>query len=446
MTTTNTATLRLAPLGLPRARQEFARRTLLDGPVRFPADELGELNTRPTLDEHLAMYGPRAPRYPSDPDVLIDLLAEIGLTGRGGGHFPAATKWQAVRDATRRTGVLPVLVANAAEGEPASAKDAALLSQRPHLVLDGVAAAAECVGATEAVLWLHGDAHKLHRVLTHALHERRSAGTVEPSMRLASGPGRYLSGESSAVIRALSGGPTLPEFTRELAAVSGVHGRPTLLHNVETLARVALLSSTGVADHRPTSLVTVLAGGQRTVLELDPSCRVRDAARLGGWPVDTEPQAVLVGGYGGSWLPWDQAADLPLHQPAFRAAGVSLGAGILALLPQGTCGLAETARIANYMTDSSARQCGPCLFGLSAISGSVTDLWRGTARRNEIRRLQRWASEVAGRGACNHPDGVVRMVLSALVTFADDVEAHRRRRPCDGAGAPGLLPVPSETS
>ena len=109
-------------------------------------------------------------------DGLVDLLAEAALTGRGGGHFPAAAKWRTVRATTRRTGVLPIVVANAAEGEPASAKDAALLARRPHLVLDGLADAAEAVAATEAVIWLHDSAHELNRVVVHALQERRAAG------------------------------------------------------------------------------------------------------------------------------------------------------------------------------------------------------------------------------------------------------------------------------
>ena len=128
-------------------------------------------------------------------------MAATDLTGRGGGHFPAARKWQTVLDATRRTGLLPVVVGNASEGEPASAKDAALLVHRPHLVLDGLAHAAEAVGATESVVWLHGDAHEPHRVLVRALQERRSAGLVEPPVRLATGPSRYLTGESNAVVQ-----------------------------------------------------------------------------------------------------------------------------------------------------------------------------------------------------------------------------------------------------
>lgn len=409
---------------------------LLQSPVRFADDHLGVLHVRDRLDDHRAAFGSR-PRPGAD--ELLARLDDAALTGCGGGHFPVARKWGTARDAVRASGRGAVVVANAGEGEPASAKDAALLLARPHLVLDGLALAAETVGASDVVVWTHGDAHELHRVLAAALAERRAAGLVEPPARLVSGPGRYLSGEASAVVRALSGGPALPEFRRRPAAVEGVRGRPTVVNNVETLARVGLLARTD--EGSATSLVTVLADRRRTVIEVPATATLADAARAGGWR-GAPPQAVLLGGYGGSWLPWQEAAGLPVDEVALGEAGLSLGAGVLALLPAGACGLAETARVSAYLAASSARQCGPCVFGLPAIGGVVESLARGEARRADLKRLQRWAGEVSGRGGCHHPDGAVRMALSALRTFADDVERHRRRRPCAGVTHPPVLPVP----
>ncbi len=432
--------LRLLHAGEPAAG---VRRlpSLLEGPRPFAADGLGDLVITEHLADHLASFGPR-PRLGAE--TMLALLDGIGLTGCGGGHFPAARKWRTVREAARGSGRSAVVVANAGEGEPASAKDAALLAHRPHLVLDGLALAAETVGAGDVVVWTHGDAHALHRVLVQALAERRSAGLAEPPVRLVSGPGRYLSGEASAVVRALSGGPALPAHQRVPAAIAGVRGRPTLVNNVETLARAGLAARTGVSGWRPSSLVTVLAGGRRTVVEVPPTMRLADAALAGGWKVDAAPQAVLLGGYGGSWLPWARAADLPVDEAAMRTAGLSLGAGVVALLPHGGCGLAETARVSAYLAANSARQCGPCRFGLPAISGVLDDLVRGTARRADLKRLQRWAGEVTGRGGCHHPDGAVRIVLSALRAFPEDVERHRHGAPCPGVGRRPVLPIPAE--
>jgi NADH:ubiquinone oxidoreductase subunit F (NADH-binding) len=422
-----------APLGGSSADPAW----LLPEPVRVPAAGLGAGLAPQDLGRHLTEHGPR--RSASD---LLSAVEDIGLTGRGGGHFPVAGKWRTAVDAARRSGRAPLVVANGAEGEPASAKDQVLLATRPHLVLDGLADTAEAVGAHETVLWLHGDAHLLHRTVLHAVAERRAAGLREPQVRLVSAPAHYLAGESSAVVHGLSGGPALPTSRHVPAAVAGVDGRPTLVHNVETLARTALLARTGTAGHCPTALVTVLTGESRTVVEVDSRAPLRVALLLGGWPLDCEPQAVLVGGYGGSWLPWHRAADLELSPAALHAAGTSLGAGVLAPLAPGACGVAEAARLAAYLARSSARQCGPCVFGLAALADTLAQLRTGSGRRADVDRLRRWAGEVDGRGACHHPDGAVRMVLSALVTFDRDVEAHRRHRPCDGALATPLLPIP----
>ena len=323
----NRPALTLVPPAAPDALDSrSARRLLPGGPVTFPLVGLGDPRPAPGLEAHLAELGPRP--APPTADDLVGRVAASELTGRGGGHFPVARKWRAVRAATERTGVLPLVVANGSEGEPASAKDAALLCYRPHLVLDGLAQAAATVRATESVLWLHGDAHAAHRAVVHAL---RSGGPAAWSRRRCGwppDPAGYLSGESSAVVRALSGGPALPESRRVPTATSGVDGRPTLVQNVETLARVGLLARSGVDAHQPD---VVGHGGRRRPADRaggrgrGAPCR-RCCRSVAGRPT-TVPQAVLVGGYGGSWVAFDRARDLPVAETSMRRAGLSLGRG-----------------------------------------------------------------------------------------------------------------------
>jgi NADH:ubiquinone oxidoreductase subunit F (NADH-binding) len=387
---------------------------------------------------HLAAWGPRPEASGAGVDALLDAMSAVALSGRGGAHFPVAVKWRAVIAA----GGGGTVVANAAEGEPASAKDGVLLRARPHLVLDGLAIAAQALGATDAVVWLHGGASDTLRVLSRALAERRAAGLAEIRIRVVQAPDSYLSGEGNAVVRALSGGPALPGFALLPAATVGVHGRPTLVQNAETLARVAVLSRTGADDYATSALLTVVGRGRRTVLERPTTATVAECVADAGVPLSTEPQAVLLGGYGGAWLPWSDAAGLPVDEPTLRAAGASIGAGVVAPLPARACGVTETASVFGFLAASSARQCGPCLFGLRSISAVLTDLACGRARRQDVERIQRHADEVSGRGACRHPDGAIRLMASALRTFAEDVAAHAAGSPCpESRQAPGL-PVP----
>lgn len=432
-------------VGDEAARRSVAGPRLLDGPVVYPLHGERVPLAGPgghDLAGHLADYGERPSAAGRAGDALIEQIEVAALTGRGGGHFPVARKWQAVLTA----GGDGVVIANAAEGEPASGKDAALLQHRPHLVLDGLVAAAEALGAQEAVIWLHHGAHATHRTLARALVERRSMLPNEPAVRIVTAPDHYLSGESSAAVRALSGGPALPTFRRTPAATAGVHGRPTLVQNVETLARVALLARTGAAGVAPSSLLTLVAGGRRVVLELEPHEHLVDAVNTAvthrAIQPPPRPQAVLLGGYGGRWVPWAVAENLPVDQRALHAAGASLGAGIVALLPRTACGLAETARLLDYLAASSAKQCGPCLFGLAAVAELAGYLAEGSADASDVAKLRRFSAEISGRGGCHHPDGAIGMLASALTVFADDVAAHAAGRPCMGIGHSAVLPVP----
>ncbi len=403
------------------------------------------------LTEHLWRYGSR-PDLAGRTAPVLDALEQVELSGRGGAHFPVARKWRTALEAARAGGGEVVVVGNGAEGEPASAKDAALLLQRPHLVLDGLACAAEALGASSAVLWLHEGAAAVDAVRL-ALTERRAAGLVEPPVRLVTGPHAYLTGEGNAVVRALGGGPALPVFLRRPAAVAGVDGRPTVVQNVETLARLALLARTGAAGPLPGVLVSVLtraADGRWVVAarEVAGHRRLAEAVLDGYWADEPRPRAVLVGGFGGRWLRWDDAAPMVLEQMVGRAgpgepARVSLAAGVLAPLPSRACGVRETAAVVEYLAASSARQCGPCVFGTRALAQVWQRLARGVARRGDRARVRAVAEEIAGRGACRLPDAAVSLTRSALDVFAEDVERHLSGRVCppDDTSEP-VLPVP----
>ena len=90
------------------------------------------------------------------------------------------------------------------------------------------------------------------------------------------------------------------------------------------------------------------------------------------------------------------------------------------------------------MAGQSAAQCGPCVFGLRAISDAAARLASGTpADGDDLARLVRWSGQLAGRGACKHPDGAVGLLQSALRVFGDDFERHQRSRTCAVAAEPG---------
>ncbi len=379
-----------------------------EAPVSSPGAE--------DLPAHELRFGRRPHPVGLAGDELLLDLERSELAGRGGGHFPVAAKWRSVLAA----GGDGVVVGNGAESEPLSAKDAALMQVRPHLVLDGLACAAAACGAADTVLWLHESDHGSRRALARAITERRDRGETAPRVVLAAE--HYLSGESSVIVSALSGGPALPQFHRRPATEHGVNGRPTLVHNVETLARIGLVAR-GIWLR--TRLATVAVGQQRTVVEIGEDEPLRTALTRAGHrdPV----QAVLLGGFGGRWRHGDELDSLTTdHRDGARA----FGAGILMPIGPYDCGLTRTAAIVDYLARSSARQCGPCLFGLRSVADLVAEIVSGKAGRRGAARLQLFLGEIAGRGACHHPDGAVNLVASAVTVFAQDLQHHRRTGRC----------------
>jgi NADH:ubiquinone oxidoreductase subunit F (NADH-binding) len=105
-----------------------------------------------------------------------------------------------------------------------------------------------------------------------------------------------------------------------------------------------------------------------------------------------------------------------------------LGCGVVHFLPAETCGVEATARIMTYLASQSARQCGPCVFGLAAIADAMQRLAARLPQPGDLDRIVRWSGQLTGRGACRHPDGAVALLQSALNVFADDFAGHQRRR------------------
>lgn len=371
-----------------------------------------------TLAQHRAVHGPLPGT--SGPD-LIDLAAAGGLRGRGGAGFPVARKLRTTADAGRRA----VVVGNGSEGEPASHKDRTLLNGNPHLVLDGLQLAARAVGAQQAFLCVHIGG--LRGTVERALAERSDAVAV----RVVEVADRYVSGEASALVARVGGGRPLPTSRTAPLAVKGLKGRPTLVQNVETLAGLAVLARTGAdryrelgTDEEPGTMLVTLAGVRDPqVVEIALGTPIRQALALAGGTASAV-QAVLVGGYYGAWLPAALAMDVPLSHAGLRAAGGSLGAGLVVALPEERCGLAATSKVASYLAGQSARQCGPCLNGLPALAGGLDRLVRGAATAGTLDDVERWCGLVTGRGACSHPDGAASLVRSALQVFSDDVPRH----------------------
>jgi NADH:ubiquinone oxidoreductase subunit F (NADH-binding) len=397
-----------------------------------------------TLETHLARWGP-LPTVGSR--QLLDAVEESGLRGHGGAWFPVGTKWRAVAGTRRHN---PVVIANGAEGEPASGKDRFLLHRSPHLVLDGAAVAATAIGAGRVVIYVTRDSVA---DVEHALAEREARGIDRCTFETVVAPDRFLSGQESAAVNTVNGrSPGLPSFVGIRSVRDrGVAGRPTLVQNVETLAHVSLIArfgprwfrSVGTDDSPGTALATVTGRWEATrVVEVPLGSTLGHALGIG--PDQSAAfQAVLLGGYGGGWLPTATALSMPYTEESARAHGSSIGAGVVLVLPMGVCPLVESARVVRYMEGEGAGQCGPCVNGLDLLATSMEHLaYRPRLLRGGVATLATLSGLVDG--ACRHPDGVARFVRTAADIFGDHAALHLSRGPCQ-AGRP-FLPLPANSA
>jgi NADH:ubiquinone oxidoreductase subunit F (NADH-binding) len=400
------------------------------------------------LDAHLAIHGPAPVQLKPKrgrAGELIDTIEEAGLRGRGGAGFPTALKLHAVSGARGRG---RTVVVNATEGEPASGKDRALLSTVPHLMLDGAVLAAQAVSAGEVIVCVSEDAPQSLRAATTAISERRRLRS-EPAIRLAAVPSGYVSGQESALVSFLNGKPPKPVFTPPMTFERGVRGLPTLLSNAETFAHLALIArhgaawyrALGTAEHPGSTLVTLSGPVEHPgVYEIEHGATVRSLVDAAGGSREAI-RAILVGGYAGTWIDGAELDAMTLDDGWLVPRKASTGAGVVLLLGESACGVSETVRVARWLAEESAEQCGPCVHGLAAVADRLEAFaWHGDAGgEHEVLRL---ASVIRGRGACRHPDGTLRLIASALEVFAEEWADHARHGPCDACAAPSALPLP----
>jgi NADH:ubiquinone oxidoreductase subunit F (NADH-binding) len=398
-----------------------------------------------TLEHHLDAHGPLPDLRRREPGWVVQLAEEAGLRGRGGAAFPVGRKLGAVSSRRGPT----IVLANGAEGEPASKKDRVLLREVPHLVLDGIAAAAHAIGAEEGIVAVSENDTRGASGIEQAVRQRERAGrSSDPRFTLMPVPDAFITGQETALVNWANSGRALPTFAGPRPFERGVQRLPTLVQNVETLAHLALIARHGPTWFRalgtsadPGSALVTVAGQVDApgVYEIEHGTSARQLLETVGAPV--QPAGLLIGGYFGSWVTPELIDELQLSPSQLAIQGAALGAGVIAVLGSDACPVAETARVADYLASQSAGQCGPCVHGLPAVADAVQRLARGTASSAERMGLKRWLGELPGRGACQHPDGAVRFISSSLRVFAEEFADHAHRGPCDRCSAPAVLPV-----
>lgn len=353
----------------------------LDGEMRVHSDYTGDRGASDASDElAINLSGQDNARYAAlraatamGSDAVIEAVKTSGLQGRGGAGFPAHFKWNSVREQTEQE---RYVICNADEGEPGTFKDRECMRLRPHLVLEGLAIAAQAIAAKDVYIYIRGEFVAEREALDRALSEAAEALSAF-RFHISLGHGAYICGEETALIESLEGKRGMPRLKPPYPTEFGFRGKPTLMHNVETIACVPAIIERGGAWFRAqgrseagTKLYCISGHIQRPgVYELPLGiCLDELVAEAGGY-LGT-PMAFSPGGASSGFLPMNQR-QLPLDYGSLAKVGSMLGsAGVVVL--NDTVDMAQASHWQlEFFEEESCGQCAPCRIGTRYLHRQV---------------------------------------------------------------------------
>lgn len=403
-----------------------------------------------SIEEYAARGGGAGIRHARDlgPDGTIEVVRESGLRGRGGAGFPTGIKWRGIAG-DRHDDQARYVVCNAAEGEPGTFKDRAVLRANPYAVIEGLVIAAYAVGASEAHIGVKASYVAEIDRLTQASSEMDGEGWLGGlDLRITEGPDDYLFGEEKALLEVIEGRDALPRLYPpyvlglDTGLISGLGSgsagpsertNPTLVNNVETLANVPGIVSKGAdwfrsvgTDGSPGSMVFTVSG----------DVREHGVAEL---PLGT-PLAVLVYGVGGGlaagrrihsmWsgvsnAPLNAAQiDTPLSFEGMDIAGSGLGSGGISVYDDTSCIADVAAVMSRFLAEESCGQCPPCKLGTASLAADFESFHLGGASLRTIEEMSATMQRVTDANRCGLGAGQRAVAAGVLARFADDLYDH----------------------
>jgi NADH:ubiquinone oxidoreductase subunit F (NADH-binding) len=395
--------------------------------------------------------------------AVVEHVAAAGLRGRGGAGFPTAKKWQAVASGASDAFAATVVV-NAAEGEPGTFKDRAIVRANPFRLLEGALIAAAAVGADRVIVALKASFAVEVERLRAAIDEVRAAGWADGvELTVHEGPGEYLFGEETALLEVLDGRPPFPRIAPpfrhgvdevgdgsassagvELADGPATVAPPTLVNNVETLANVPGILANGPdwfrevgTEESPGTVVCTVSGAtvRSGVGEVAMGTPLRAVIeQIGGGMTPGRRVTAVLSGVANPLLPGD-LLDTPVSYEGMTAAGAGLGAAGFFVFDDRTDLAAVVAGVSRFLAVESCGQCEPCKNDGLAIADLLERLCGADLDDAGRLELDDRVRTVADNARCFLAQQHQHVVGSLLTSFPEQVEIHRR---------PGAEPVPVE--
>jgi len=382
------------------------------------------------------------------PQQLIEMVTASGLRGRGGAGFPAGRKWGFMP----KGDVEKYVCVNTDEGEPGTFKDRELVEKDPHQIIEGVIIASYAVGARRAFVYIRGEFFLGVKRWIKAIDDAYAKGFLGQNilgsgysldMSVHRGAGAYICGEETALIESLEGKRGEPRKKPPYPASIGLWGKPTLVHNVETLANIPHIVNRGaewyasIGTPKSTGPKIFCVSGHvrnRGIFELPLGLPLRELVfeHAGGMVSDRGLKAVIPGGASTPMLTADQL-DVNLDFESLEAAGTMLGTGAVMVVDEGTCMVDVARRLMRFFQHESCGRCTPCRTGTTRMVSILERIESGQGRSGDVEQLEELAGGLRGVTFCPMGDAAGNPVLSSLQHFRDEYEYHIRHKRCPAA-------------
>ena len=387
-----------------------------------------------SLDDYRANggYTALARAFEMGPDRVIAEVTDSRLLGRGGAAFPTGRKWAAVAAQAAQP---HYLVCNADESEPGTFKDRVLLEGDPFATVEAMTIAAFATGASKGFLYIRGEYPEAETRVVNAIQRARDAGLLGDDIlgsgfsfdiELRRGAGAYICGEETALFESIEGKRGEPRNKPPFPVEVGLFGKPTVVNNVETLANVLRIVTDGgetfarIGTEGSTGPKLFCLSGHVAmpgVYEVEFGATLRDLIEMaGGVPGGREIRTILLGGAAGVFV-GPGALDMPLTFEATRAAGATLGSGVIMVFDETTDMVDTLRRIAQFFRDESCGQCVPCRVGTVRQEELLARLAAGSrvrSRDDELALLREIGQAMRDASICGLGQTASSAIESAL--------------------------------
>ncbi len=405
-----------------------------------------------SLDEYRAVGGYAVlPRALKDmkPDDMIQTVKDSGLRGRGGAGFPSGLKWSFVPRGDKWDGGPKYLLCNADEMEPGTFKDRYIFEVNPHILIEGMVLAGYAMEMTEGYLFIRREYFRQADDFERALDEARRAHVLGDhiggsrfsfDIHVHRSGGRYICGEETALINAFEGRRANPRSKPPFPATRGLWGRPTTVHNVETLACVPGIVANGAEGFTklaatPEGAGTKLFGGSGALER--PACVERPIGtplrqlidEMGGVAGGRKLLAVIPGGASTAFLTAAQI-DVPMDFTPVEKLGSRLGTGTFMVFSEDDCPVKGTLNLQRFFARESCGWCTPCREGLPYGVSILERLERGAGSLGDIDLLDEMYRFIGPNSFCALAAGAAEPIRGLVTHLRHILEEHVSAKGC----------------